>query len=106
MRKGAPGAREKGSFGHGGISVGELVVVIAVIGIMSVLMVPFFLSYYQASAARADVKQVITLLNQAREIAIKQNDQVCVTFPSSSQIAFLLSSCAGAAWVGAGTDPT
>jgi prepilin-type N-terminal cleavage/methylation domain-containing protein len=87
-----------------GFSVPELVVVMAVIGVLSLVMIPFFLSYYQAAAARADVQQIITLLNQARELAIKQNDSVCVTFPSSSQMALLVGGCAGTAWVGPGTD--
>jgi prepilin-type N-terminal cleavage/methylation domain-containing protein len=87
-----------------GFSIAELVVVIAVIGVLSVISVPFFLSYYQAAAARADVQQVITLFNQARELAIRQNDVVCVSMPTNSKMAFLLSSCAGTAWTGAGTD--
>lgn len=87
-----------------GFSVTELVVVIAVIGVLSVMTVPFFLTYYHAAAARANVQQVITVFNQARELAIKQNDTVCVSMPNSTQTVFLLSSCAGAAWTGAGTD--
>jgi prepilin-type N-terminal cleavage/methylation domain-containing protein len=87
-----------------GFSVPELVVVIAVIGVLFLVMIPFFLNYYQGAAARADVQQIIALLNQARELAIKQNDSVCVTFPDSSQMALLLGGCGGTAWVGPGTD--
>jgi type II secretory pathway pseudopilin PulG len=87
-----------------GFSISELVVVIAVTGVLSVVMILFFLNYYQAAAARADVQQMMTLLNQAREIAIKQNDSVCVTFPGGSQMAFLVGGCEGTAWIGAGTD--
>jgi prepilin-type N-terminal cleavage/methylation domain-containing protein len=87
-----------------GFSVMELVVVIALIGILFVMTVPFFLSYYQAAAARANVQEVITLFNQARELAIRQNDIVCVNMPTTTQMVFLLSSCAGTAWTGAGTD--
>ena len=68
------------------------------------MTVPFFLSYYQAASARANVQEVITLFNQARELAIRQNGIVCVNMPTNTQMAFLLSSCAGAAWTGAGTD--
>ena len=90
--------------GEAGYSIAELVVVVALIGILFSMMIPFFLSYYQAAAARADVQQVMTLLNQARELAIKQNNTVCVTFPGSTQIAYQLNTCGGTAWVGAGTD--
>ena len=91
-------------FREAGFSVTELVVVIAVIGVLSVMTVPFFLSYYRAAAARADVQQVITVFNQARELAIRQNDTVCVTMPTNTQMAFRLSNCAGTVWTGAGTD--
>jgi len=91
-------------FRETGYGITELVVVIAVIGLLSVMSVPFFLSYYRAAAARADVQEVITLFNQARELAIRQNDIVCVTMPTSTQMVFRLSSCAGTAWIGAGTD--
>ena len=82
---------------NSGFSVPELVVVIAVIGVLFLVMIPFFLNYYQGAAARADVQQIIALLNQARELAIKQNDSVCVTFPNSSQMALLLGGCGGTA---------
>jgi Tfp pilus assembly protein FimT len=87
-----------------GFSVTELAVVIALIGVLFVMTVPFFLTYYRAAAARANVQEVITLFNQARELAIRQNDIVCVNMPTNTQMAFLLSSCAGTAWTGAGTD--
>lgn len=89
---------------NSGFSVPELVVVMAVIGVLFLVMIPFFLNYYQAAAARADVQQIITLLNQARELAVKQNDSVCVTFPTGSQMALLMGGCGGTPWVGAGTD--
>ncbi len=91
-------------FREAGFSIAELSVVIGLIGILFVMTVPFFLSYYRAASARANVQEVMTLFNQARELAIRQNDTVCVTFPSSSQMVLLLSSCAGAAWIGTGTD--
>jgi Tfp pilus assembly protein FimT len=87
-----------------GFSVTELAVVIALVGVLFTVTIPFFLTYYRAAAARANVQQVITLFNQARELAIKQNDTVCVSMPSSTQMVFLLSTCAGAAWTGPGTD--
>jgi Tfp pilus assembly protein FimT len=98
---GRPGRR---SVAEAGFSVAELVVVIAVIGILSVMTIPAFVRYYQAAAARADVQTVITMFNQARELAVRQNDSVCVTFPSASQMALRLTNCAGAVWTGAGTD--
>jgi Tfp pilus assembly protein FimT len=104
MAHGVAGRPGRRSGAEAGFSVAELVVVIAVIGILSVMTIPYFISYYQAAAARADVQTVITMFNQARELAVKQNDSVCVTFTSSSQMVLRLTSCGGAVWIGPGTD--
>ena len=88
----------------GGFSVAELVVVIGLVGLLSVMTVPFFVRYYQAAAARADVQTVISIFNQARELSIKQNDKVCVTMPDGSHMVLRLGNCAGAAWTGPATD--
>jgi Tfp pilus assembly protein FimT len=87
-----------------GFTVTELVVFVAIVGLLSVMTVPFFVRYYQAAAARADVQTVITMFNQARELAIKQNGNVCVTLPDNSHMALVQGSCGGAVWIGAGTD--
>ncbi len=79
---------------------------IAVIAILAVMAVPAFLSYYHAAGLKAGAQQVVTLINQAREIAIKENGNVCVTLPSATKMSYRLGTCAGSAWVGAGTDAT
>lgn len=89
-----------------GFTLAELVMVIAVIGILAVMAVPFFLSYLRAAGLKSGAQQVVTLVNQARELAIKENGNVCVTLPSATQMSYRLGSCAGSAWVGAGTDAT
>ena len=89
-----------------GFTLAELVMVIAVIGILAVMAVPSFLSYYHAAGLKSGAQQVVTLMNQARELAIKENGSVCVTLPSATQMSYRLGSCAGSAWVGAGTDAT
>ena len=90
-----------------GFTLAELVMVIAVIGILAVMAVPSFLTYLRAAGLKSGVQQVVTLLNQARELAIKENSNVCVfTVPNDTRISYRLGSCAGAAWVGAGTDAT
>lgn len=107
MIRTAHGVARKGGgrpFPEAGFSLTELVVFIAVVGVLFVMTVPFFVRYYQAAAARADVQQVITLFNQARGLAVRQNDTVCVTMPSSTQMVLRLSDCAGTVWTGPGTD--
>jgi len=89
-----------------GFTLAELVVVIAVIGILAVMAVPSYLSYLRAAALKSGAQQVVTLVNQARELAIKENSDVCVTLTSATQMRYRLGSCAGGAWGGAGTDAT
>jgi prepilin-type N-terminal cleavage/methylation domain-containing protein len=88
----------------GGFTLAELIITIAVIGILSVMAVPAFLRYYQAATLKSGAQQVATMINQARELAIKENGNVCVKLPSSTTITYVLNSCAGSAWVGPGTD--
>jgi Tfp pilus assembly protein FimT len=89
-----------------GFTLAELVVIIAIIGILAVMAIPSFLSYYRAAALKSGAQQVVTLVNQARELAIKENGNVCVTLSSATQMAYRLGSCGGATWVGAGTTAT
>jgi type II secretory pathway pseudopilin PulG len=92
------------SFLQAGFSIAELVVFMALVGILSVMSVPAFINYYQAAAARSNTQTVITLLNQARELAVRQNVTVCATFPTNTQMVLRLSTCAGTVWTGPGTD--
>jgi prepilin-type N-terminal cleavage/methylation domain-containing protein len=89
-----------------GFTLAELVIVIAVIGILAVMAVPSFLTYLRAAGLKAGAQQVVALVNQARELAIKENSNVCVKLPgpNATQMSYRLGSCAGSAWVGAGTD--
>jgi Tfp pilus assembly protein FimT len=87
-----------------GFTLAELVILIAVIGILSVMAVPAFLRYYQAATLKSGAQQFVALINQARELAIKENGNVCVKLSSLTQMTYALNTCAGTAWVGAGTD--
>src|SRR6185503_1058625 len=87
-----------------GFTLAELIMVIAVIGILAVMAVPSFLRYYHAAGLKSGAQQVVALVNQARELAIKEDRNVCVTLPSATQMNYRLGTCAGSAWVGAGTD--
>lgn len=95
-----------GAGGRAGFSAAELLVVIAVIGVLFTMTIPFFLSYYQAAAVKSASQQVVALLNQARGLAIAQNSTlgVCVHLPSTSQMQFVQDGCGGTAWIGPGTD--
>src|SRR5262245_26160392 len=87
-----------------GFTLAELIVLIAVIGILSIMAIPSFLSYYQAATLRSGAQQFAVLINQAREIAIKENGSLCVKMSSPTQMRYARNNCGGPAWVGTGTD--
>ena len=89
---------------EGGFTLAELIVLIAVIGILSVMAVPAFLRYYQAATLKSGAQQFAALVNQARELAIKENGRLCVKMSSPTQMMYTRINCTGTAWVGPGTD--
>lgn len=86
-----------------GSSIGELALVVAIVGILSVLVTPLFLTYYQASVLRVGAEEIAAFLNQGRQLAIRQNGNVCVHITPTA-MHYHLGTCAGAVWTGAGTD--
>lgn len=86
-----------------GFSLAELLVVIAVIGILAAMTTPFFIRYYQSAGLKAAAEELVTFLNQGRQIAIKENQSVCVQVASAA-IRLRVGACSGTIWVGPGTD--
>ena len=89
--------------GQGGFSLAELTVVIAVIGTLSVLSLPFFLSYYQSAQVRAAASDVAAQLNLGRQMAIQRNQSICVTIGTSAP-QYRQGTCGGTILTGATTD--
>ena len=93
-----------------GYSVGELAIVLSIVGVLSALATPLFVSYYQASRVRVGAEEVAAFLNQGRQIAIKENSVVCVHITSTAVQYYVGSSVAGGVcsvtglWTGPGTD--
>ena len=86
-----------------GSSIGEVALVLAIVGILSALATPLFLSFYQASKLRVGAAELAAFLNQGRQLAIRSNDNVCVHITPTA-MHYHLGSCAGAVWTGPGTD--
>jgi Tfp pilus assembly protein FimT len=80
-----------------------LLVVASIIGILAAVSAPFFLTYYQSARLKAGAEEVAAFLNQARQLAIKENQGVCVTV-TGNRLRYLLGGCAGTVWVGPGTS--
>lgn len=108
--------------GTDGYSLAELVVVIAVIGALVGLGMPTFLSYWRASTLRGGTQEVTAVLNQGRQLAIRENQTVCIqsnvtpgtygtqlryllgTSCTATQTCVVTSNVAPCIWTGAGTD--
>ncbi len=86
-----------------GFSLIELLVVVAVIAILAAVGVPYFVSYWRNATVRAGAEELTTILNGARQLAIARNTTVCV-MRDPTRVRYLVGSCAGTPWIGAGTD--
>jgi prepilin-type N-terminal cleavage/methylation domain-containing protein len=79
-----------------GYSLVELIIVVALISIVSSLAVPTFLSYYQTAKVRAAAQTVSAILNQGRQLAIRNNLTTVATCITTTTITFTQTTCGGA----------
>ncbi len=86
-----------------GYSFAELLVVAAIVAVLMATSAPFFISYYQSARLRSAAGNIAAFLNQGRQLAIRQNDSVCVRVETTA-MRLHLDSCSGAALTGPGTD--
>lgn len=86
-----------------GYTLAELLMVAAVIGILAVLAMPTFVSYWRSSTLRAGAQELASAINLGRQLAISRNTTVCVQVTGTS-IVMRTGGCAGAIWTGPGTD--
>lgn len=92
---------------EGGFALTELIVVLAMIGILAILAGPQFISYWRTSATSAAAAELATVINRARQLAISGNLNYCAEV-SGSRVRYRQNSnpacTAGTIWTGAGTD--
>jgi Tfp pilus assembly protein FimT len=82
----------------------ELLVTMAVIGILATLSVPTFISYWRAATLKGGAQELRTILNQARHLAITTSTTVCVSQGANNKVRFLVGGCTGTVWTGPGSD--
>jgi len=81
----------------------ELVVVVAIIGIIMAIGLPLFLTFWQTSTLKAGAEELAAIVNGGRLLAIKENQSVCVS-SGGSTVRYLVGGCGGTVWTGPGTD--
>ena len=87
-----------------GFSITELALVLGITGLVTALSTPLFLNYYQASRLRVAAEEVAAIINQGRQIGIRENTGACIHVGPTALQYRVGNSCAGAAWIGPGTD--
>lgn len=87
-----------------GFTVTELIVVIALFGLLTAMGVPAYLSYRQSAILKSAAQQIVTMIHVARELALRVNDSVCIKLPNATTMSYTLGGCSGTVWVGVGTD--
>jgi len=90
-----------------GFSLIELIVVIAMIGVLAALGLPQFMSYWRTSATTAGASELATAVARARQLAITGNQNYCAEV-SGTSVRYRQNSNAGCTagpiWTGTGTD--
>jgi Tfp pilus assembly protein FimT len=94
----------------GGFTLVELLAVIALIIIVTAIGAPFYLSYQRAQETNGAARELMTSLNQARQLAITRSSSFSVEAQANPQNRLRLcvgtvTPCpGGSVWIGPGTD--
>ncbi len=91
--------------GQRGFSLAEIVVAVAIIGVLLAASAPSFISYWRAAATRAAARELTSALNHGRQLAIANNGLICVLTDNATRLRFEQGPCnTGNFWRGPGTD--
>jgi len=67
-----------------GYSLAEMLVVVAIIGVLALVMVPNFMSFYQSNKMKTSMRNFTTDLRSVRQLAISQGKQVAISFKTGA----------------------
>jgi prepilin-type N-terminal cleavage/methylation domain-containing protein len=85
-----------------GLSLTELVVTVALIGLVAVITIPLLVGYLSSATVNWAALEVQGGLNRAKLLAVNTRQSICVQVaPTSYQLR--QGTCAGAAWTGPGS---
>lgn len=86
-----------------GFTMTELLVIVAIVGVIMAVSAPAIWTYFRTAAMRAGAEEMVTALNGARQLAIRSNRTVCVT-NDTVRLQYRVGGCGGTIWTGPGTD--
>lgn len=86
-----------------GFSVAEIIVVLAIVGTLATMSLPSLLTYWHTATVRAAARELVTVMNLGRQLAISRKTSVCVDL-SGTSLRLRLGSCTGPFWTGPVTD--
>jgi Tfp pilus assembly protein FimT len=97
-------AARRRSEGQGGFQLVELIIIMAIIGLLAAISVPFVVSYLQAAKLKGSAETVAAWLNQGRQLAIRYNHNICADVHGAGMHYHMRSCADPELWKGAGTD--
>lgn len=82
--------RQSRAGGQRGFTIAELLVVIAMIGVLTAAAFPVFANFLQAQRTRGAAQELVNLLNQAKQLAITTNGSYRVEIePDNNRLRFV-----------------
>jgi type IV fimbrial biogenesis protein FimT len=82
LLKGGPNMKTRNS--QSGYSLAEMLTVVAIIGIMSLIIVPNFVQYYRSIRLKTAMRRLANDLRGARQRAVARNSMVMVSYKPST----------------------
>ena len=67
-----------------GYSLAEMLVVVAIIGMLALVMVPNFMTFYESNKMKSSMRNFTTDLRSVRQLAISQGKQAALSFATGS----------------------
>ena len=86
-----------------GFTLLELMIVLAIGAALTALATPTLLSYWDSWSLQAGAREVASIVNLGRQLAIATRTAVCVDLDGAS-LRFRIGGCAGPVWRGSVTD--
>lgn len=86
-----------------GFSLVEVMVVLAITAALGVVATPSLLSYWHTASLQAGARELATVINLGRQLAISRKTAVCVDV-AGTNVRLRIGSCNGILWTGPVTD--